>query len=56
MLGRPGKLEIGNLPASSVTKNRDFTSREQNLYGEKYPESTLKALGLTSSKSKSGGS
>ena len=52
----PGKVEIGNLPASSATKNREFTSREQNLYGEKYPESTLKALGLTSSKSKSGGS
>jgi ABC-type transporter Mla subunit MlaD len=52
----PGQLTIGNLPASQVGKNREFTSREQNLYGEKYPESTLKALGLTSSSSKGKGS
>jgi hypothetical protein len=45
----PEKTVIGNLPASSVTKNREFTSREQNLYGEKYPASTLQALGLSSS-------
>ena len=45
----PGKLSIGNLPASQVTKNREFTSREDNEYGEKYPESTLKALGLAPS-------
>jgi hypothetical protein len=42
----PGKTVIGNLPASSVTNNREITSREQNLFGEKYPSSTLRALGL----------
>ena len=46
----PGQAVIGNLPASAVTNNREFTSREQNLFGEKYPSSTLKALGLTGSK------
>ena len=55
----PGQTTIGNLPAADVTKNREFTSREQNVYGEKYPEATLKALGLakpkSSSKSKSKG-
>ena len=42
----PGKTEIGNLPAADTTSNRELTSREQDLYGEKYPSSTLKALGL----------
>jgi virulence factor Mce-like protein len=42
----PGQLSIGNLPISQVTKNREFTSRSQNLYGETYPEATLKALGI----------
>jgi virulence factor Mce-like protein len=41
-----GKAVGGNLPASSVSTNREFTTREQNLYGEKYPSATLKALGL----------
>jgi phospholipid/cholesterol/gamma-HCH transport system substrate-binding protein len=50
-----GQVEIGNLPASQVGKNREFTSREDNLYGEKYPEATLKALGLSKSKSKGKG-
>ena len=45
----PGRPSIGNLPAADVTKNREFTSREQNVYGEKYPAATLKALGLSSS-------
>jgi phospholipid/cholesterol/gamma-HCH transport system substrate-binding protein len=45
----PGQTVIGNLPAADTGKNREFTSREQNLYGEKYPSATLKALGLTSS-------
>ncbi len=56
----PGKSVIGNLPAGKSTNNRELTSREQNLFGEKYPSSTLKALGLakpaaTTSKSKSTG-
>ena len=42
----PGKSVIGNLPASGTTNNREITSREQNLFGEKYPSSTLRALGL----------
>ncbi|HKH79595.1 MAG TPA: MlaD family protein [Solirubrobacteraceae bacterium] len=42
----PGKSVIGNLPAASVGSNRELTSREQNLFGEKYPSSTLEALGL----------
>jgi ABC-type transporter Mla subunit MlaD len=46
----PGQLAIGNLPPSRVGTNREFTSREQNLYGEKYPEATLKALGLVKPK------
>jgi virulence factor Mce-like protein len=39
-----GKAEIGH--ASEVEKNREFTTREQSLAGEKYPEATLKALGI----------
>jgi virulence factor Mce-like protein len=39
-----GKAQIGH--ASEVENNREFTSRENNLNGEKYPEPTLKALGI----------
>ena len=46
----PGQAVIGPLPASSVANNREFTSREQNLFGETYPSSTLQALGLTKGK------
>jgi len=45
----PGKAVIGNLPAGEVGSNRELTTREQNLFGEKYPSATLKALGLTGS-------
>jgi virulence factor Mce-like protein len=45
----PGKAVIGNLPAASVTANRELTTREQNLFGEKYSSATLQALGLTKS-------
>jgi virulence factor Mce-like protein len=41
-----GKTLIGNLPQSNVENNRELTTREQNLFGETYPSSTLKALGL----------
>jgi ABC-type transporter Mla subunit MlaD len=41
-----GKAVFGNLPAASVAKNRELTTREQNLYGEKYPTATLRDLGL----------
>ncbi len=47
----PGQTVIGNLPASKVTNNRELTSREQNLFGEKYPTATLEALGLVRSPS-----
>ncbi len=40
----PGKAVFGHAAASE--NNREFTSREQNLLGEKYPTATLKALGL----------
>jgi len=41
-----GKAVIGNAPASAVSSNREKTSREENLFGEKYSSTTLKALGL----------
>ncbi len=44
-----GTAVIGNVPGNLGTKH-EATTREQNLYGEKYPSSTLEALGLTSSK------
>ncbi len=42
----PGKLTVGNLPASALSKNREITNREDDLFGEKYSPATLKALGL----------
>lgn len=48
----PGKAVIGNLPAASVTRNRELTSREDNLFGERYSAATLKALGLSTGKKK----
>jgi hypothetical protein len=48
----PGQAVTGNLPASAVTPNRELTTREQNLYGEKYPPEQLKALGLTKKETK----
>jgi virulence factor Mce-like protein len=42
-----GKAVTGNLPAASVSTNRELTGREQNLFGETYPAATLKDLGLT---------
>jgi virulence factor Mce-like protein len=42
-----GKAVVGNLPAASVATNRELTTREQNLYGEKYPAATLKDLGIS---------
>jgi virulence factor Mce-like protein len=41
-----GKAIVGNLPASSVSTNRELTTREQNLYGEKYSGTQLTQLGL----------
>jgi hypothetical protein len=45
-----GKAVAGNLPAGSVAPNREVTSRETNLYGEKYPAATLADLGLAAPK------
>jgi phospholipid/cholesterol/gamma-HCH transport system substrate-binding protein len=42
-----GKASFGSLPVSSVGTNRELTSRETNLYGEKYPAATLRDLGLS---------
>lgn len=45
----PGKAVIGNVPGATGTAH-EITSREQNLFGEKYPSSTLKELGLSPAK------
>jgi virulence factor Mce-like protein len=41
----PGKAVFGNLPAADVGTGREITNRETDLFGEKYPSATLKALG-----------
>jgi hypothetical protein len=46
----PGKATLGNLPASLVATNREFTSRNQNLYGEPYSTEQLRDLGLLKAK------
>src|SRR4029077_5501913 len=47
-----GKLVTGN--ATHVEAKHEFTSREQDLFGQKYPSATLKDLGIsTSTKKKS---
>jgi virulence factor Mce-like protein len=48
----PGQAVIGNAPASAVLHNRELTSRETNLFAEKYPAATLRALGLVKGASK----
>ncbi len=47
----PGQAVIGNVPAGSVRSGTEFTSRGNDLYGEPYPASTLKALGIKKGKS-----
>lgn len=49
-----GKAIDGNLPAGSVTNNRELTGREQNVFGEKYSSATLKDLGLAKPAAKKG--
>jgi virulence factor Mce-like protein len=44
-----GTAVTGNLPGNLGTKH-EATKREEDLYSEKYPSTTLEALGLTSSK------
>jgi virulence factor Mce-like protein len=41
-----GKLVVGNNLPANVASNREFTSREQNLFGEKYSAQQLKDLGI----------
>ena len=48
-----GKAVLSNLPPARVSTNRELTTREEDLYGEKYPASTLKDLGLMQPKKKS---
>lgn len=43
----PGQAVIGNVPASRVASGAEFTTRKTDLFGENYPASTLKALGVT---------
>ena len=45
-----GRAIGGNLPAGSVGSGREITTREQDLFGEKYPRATLAALGLAPAK------
>ena len=46
---------IGNVPGATGTTH-EVTTREENLFGEKYPEATLKELGIVqpAKKGKSG--
>jgi virulence factor Mce-like protein len=46
---KEGETLIGNVSGNVGTKH-DVTKREENLYNEKYPQQTLEALGLASSK------
>ncbi len=48
-LYKQGQTVTGNVPGGVGAKT-ETTSRETNLYGEKYPSQTLEALGLKSSK------
>ena len=40
------------MPANQVTPGTEFTSRNTDLFGEPYPSSTQKALGIAKSKGK----
>jgi hypothetical protein len=46
-------MVIGNTPVGGSTTNRELTSREQDLFGNRYPQATLRALGLSTGKKKS---
>jgi virulence factor Mce-like protein len=47
----PGQATIGNAPGG-IGAEHEQTKRENNLFGEKYPQATLEALGLAGSKGK----
>jgi ABC-type transporter Mla subunit MlaD len=50
-----GEQVPGNLPEGRSANKRELTTREQNLFGERYPSATLKALGLSTQKKKKKG-
>jgi virulence factor Mce-like protein len=43
----PGKAVVGNSPPNKVSASREFTSREENLFGQKYSPEQLKNLGIS---------
>jgi hypothetical protein len=47
-----GKAVLGNLPAASVASQREITSREENLFGQKYSAEQLKNLGISTTTKK----
>ncbi len=52
---KPNTAIIGSAPAGAVTAGTEFTSREKNLYNEKYSATQLKALGLAKEAKKTSG-
>lgn len=49
---KQGQMVIGNTPPGGSATNRELTTREQDLFGNRYPQATLKALGLSHGKGK----
>lgn len=47
-----GKLVVGNNAQANVSTNREFTSREQNVFGEKYSSEQLANLGISTAPKK----
>ena len=50
----PGQLVVGHVPGATGTVH-ELTTRNESLFGEKYPSSVLKNLGLPTGEKKSGG-
>jgi virulence factor Mce-like protein len=48
----PGKAVLGNNSAAKVSTSREFTTREENLFGSKYSAEQLKNLGISTAKPK----
>jgi phospholipid/cholesterol/gamma-HCH transport system substrate-binding protein len=48
----PGKAVIGNNTAAKVSNARELTTREENLFGQKYSAEQLKNLGVSTAKPK----
>lgn len=47
---KPGEVVVGHAPSTRKGTETEKTSRETDVFGNKYPPSTLEALGLKSSK------